>query len=395
MSAPRRFLFVAPPLVGHVHPMASIAHELALRGHRIGWVLHPGMRRLLRGEATLFDVAEDDRFAAIMAAVAALPGQALPEAFASYYRDVVGPLATTMRANVDAAVAAFAPDAMVVDQHALAGVFAARRMQVPWVTSAPSAQLLIRTLESFAPARQWLAAQLEQRQVEAGLVPVEWPDVSPHLVLLYTSAALAGADFVAPPQFRLVGPCLAHRDPVVDFPWDELRAMPRVMLSLGTIVRDHGRRFAQTVIDALGDAPVQVIVAAPVGLDAAVPANFIVRPWLPQTKLLPLMDAVITHGGSTVNEALAFGLPLLVAPVTSDNFVMAQKVVEAGAGLRIKFRRIGPAELRRAVDEVLENVAYRRAAIAIQASFAAAGGTIAAANHIEALGTWPPGQRRG
>ena len=386
MSAPRRFLFVAPPLVGHVHPMASIAHELALRGHRIGWVLHPGMRPLLRGEATVFDVAEDDRFAAIMAAVAALPGQALPEAFASYYRDVVVPLATSMRAGVDDAVAAFAPDAMVVDQHALAGAFAARRIKLPWVTSAPSAQLLIRTLESFAPARRWLAAQLEQAQVEAGLVPVEWPDVSPHLVLLYTSSALAGADFVAPPQCRLVGPCLLHRDSMVDFPWDELHAMPRVMVSLGTIVGDHGHRFMQAVIDALRDAPVQVIVAAPVGLDGTVPANFIVRPWLPQTRLLPLMDAAITHGGSTVNEALAFGLPLIVAPVTSDNFAMAQKVVEAGAGLRVKFRRIGPAELRRAVDEVLAIPGYRRAAVAIQASFTEAGGTIAAANHIEALG---------
>lgn len=386
MSAPRRFLFVAPPLVAHVNPMASIAHELARRGHTIGWVLHPGMRRLLRGEAMVREVAEDDRYTAIMAAVAALPGLPLPEAFVSYYRDVVVPLATSMRAAVDAAIAGFAPDAIVVDQHALAGAFAARRMQLPWITSAPSAQLLIRTLESFAPVRQWLAAQLAQAQVDAGLAPVEWPDVSPHLVLLYTSPALAGAEFVAPPQYRLVGPCLLHRDVTDDFPWDELRAVPRVMLSLGTIVGDHGRRFMQTVIDGLSDAPVQVVVAAPVGLPAEAPANFIVRPWLPQTTLLPMMNALITHGGSTVNEALVFGLPLVVAPVTVDNFVMAQNVVGAGAGLRVKFRRIGPAELRQVVLEVLDNPAYARAAVTIQASFAAAGGTIAAADHIESLG---------
>lgn len=395
MSEPRRFLFVAPPLVAHVNPMASIAHELALRGHEVGWVLHPGMRRLLRGDASVREIAEDDRYTTIMAAVAALPGLALPEAFASYYRDVVVPLATTMRADVDAAITAFAPDAMVVDQHALAGAFAARRMRLPWVTSAPSAQLLIRTLESFAPARQWLATQMAQAQVDAGLVPIAWPDVSPHLVLLYTSPLLAGADFVAPSQYRLVGPCLVHRDVAVDFPWDQLRDVPRVMLSLGTIVGDHGRRFTQTVLEALQDAPVQVIVAAPAGMPAAVPANFIVRSWLPQTMLLPLIDAVITHGGSTVNEALAFGLPLVVAPVTSDNFVMAQKVIEAGAGLRVKFRRIRSAELRQAVLEVLHNPAYAQAAGAIQASIAVAGGTLAAADHIEALGAQTTDQRSG
>jgi len=383
---PRRFLFVAPPLVGHVNPMASIARELELRGHRIGWVLHPSLRHLLIGDATVHDVAEDDRFAAIMAAVAALPGLPLPEAFMSFYRDVVMPLAATMRATVDTALATFRPDAMIVDQHALAGVFAGRRSGLPWVTSAPTGQLLIRTLDSFAPTRVWLETLFAKAEVEAGLLPVPWPDLSPQLVLLYTAPALAGPDFVPPPWYRIVGPCLLHRTQDPQFPLAALGTLPRVLLSLGTIVDGHGDRFTRTVLDALGDAPVQVVAAAPSGFPGTPPRNFIVRAWLPQTHLLPLMHAVISHGGSTVNEALAFGVPMVVAPVTSDNFVMARKVVEAGAGIRVKFRRVGPAELRQAVFEVLENPAYRRAAEVLRQSFTAAGGTPAAADAIEAIG---------
>lgn len=32
-----RFLFVVPPLVGHVNPAVGVAAELAARGHRIAW----------------------------------------------------------------------------------------------------------------------------------------------------------------------------------------------------------------------------------------------------------------------------------------------------------------------------------------------------------------------
>ncbi|HEX4722365.1 MAG TPA: glycosyltransferase, partial [Pseudonocardiaceae bacterium] len=33
-----RFLFVVPPLVGHVNPTVGVAARLAAAGHEIGWV---------------------------------------------------------------------------------------------------------------------------------------------------------------------------------------------------------------------------------------------------------------------------------------------------------------------------------------------------------------------
>ena len=37
-----RFLFVVPPLTGHVNPTASVGGELLARGHEVAWVGHPG-----------------------------------------------------------------------------------------------------------------------------------------------------------------------------------------------------------------------------------------------------------------------------------------------------------------------------------------------------------------
>lgn len=44
------FLFVVPPLVGHINPTVGVAAELAARGHRVAWAsADPGLVRRLAG----------------------------------------------------------------------------------------------------------------------------------------------------------------------------------------------------------------------------------------------------------------------------------------------------------------------------------------------------------
>jgi UDP:flavonoid glycosyltransferase YjiC (YdhE family) len=100
-----------------------------------------------------------------------------------------------------------------------------------------------------------------------------------------------------------------------------------------------------------------------------------------------------------VCEALAHGVPLVVAPVTSDQPVNAAQVAAAGAGIRVRFARARPEQLRAAVLRVLDDPAYRLAAGRVRDSFVAAGGASAAATHLERLAgpdadltpqPWPP-----
>jgi UDP:flavonoid glycosyltransferase YjiC (YdhE family) len=107
--------------------------------------------------------------------------------------------------------------------------------------------------------------------------------------------------------------------------------------------------------------------------------------------LMPRLAAVVCHGGlNTVSEALAHGVPLVVAPIRHDQPVNASLVAAAGAGLRIPFNRFTPEELRAAVETVLSNPSYRAAAAAIRQSFATAGGSRAAAEHLEGLANTMP-----
>ena len=387
MTRARRFLLVVPPFIGHANPMISVARELASRGHAVAWASHRNLRALVADPIRYFGIAEDEQYLAAMRSIDEQPTRFLAESFVRLYEETLLPLGRSMQRAVEHAAEVFAPDVMVVDQHALAGALVARRRGLPWATSAASGQLLVVTLPTHLRVRRWLDETLAPLQCEAGLEPVGSFDVSPHLALLYTSLTFAtGTEHVAyPDQFRFVGPLLEHRDDDSDFPWNLLDARPRVVVSLGTIVAGRSERFLHVVSEALGDRSVQVILSAPDGVLPAPPANFIVRPWIPQLRLFPQVQAVLSHGGSTVHEALAFGVPLVVAPVMQDGFFNAQKVVEAGAGIRIKFGRVAADALRRAIFDVIENPRYRAAARSIGDSFAAAGGTRAAADALEGV----------
>jgi MGT family glycosyltransferase len=131
---------------------------------------------------------------------------------------------------------------------------------------------------------------------------------------------------------------------------------------------------------------VQAIIVGPPGLLPDPPDNVLVVPSVPMLALLPRLDAVISHGGmNTVSETLAHGVPLVLAPIRHDQPVVASQVVRAGAGIRVPFSRVRPGQLREALVTILDDPSYRRAAMRIRDSFAAAGGASAAATRLECL----------
>jgi UDP:flavonoid glycosyltransferase YjiC (YdhE family) len=54
-----RFLFVVPPLHGHINPTLAVGRALTERGHAVAWVGYPDpLRSLLPPDAELVDVFE-------------------------------------------------------------------------------------------------------------------------------------------------------------------------------------------------------------------------------------------------------------------------------------------------------------------------------------------------
>lgn len=389
-----RVLFVVPPLAGHINPTVAVAAELTARGHQVAWTgPAAALARLLPAPALRYPAGDRDP----------ADGQDLLQrqwrelrgiaALRFLWADVLIPLAHAMLPGVHDAVEAFRPDVLVADQQALAGPLVARRHGLPWVTSATTSAEFTRPYQGVPKVGEWVAERIAGLLADTG-APGGWdPRFSPHLVLVFSTPDLMGTSGAGGDGHAFVGPAFGARPPAGAFPWRRLDpARARVLVSLGTVNREAGARFYPLVLDAaaaLADR-VQLILAAPGDLTGTLPPNVLHQEYVPQLQLLPHLDAVLCHGGhNTVCEALAYGLPLVVAPVRDDQPIVASQVAESGAGVRVRFGRAGADELRQALTAVLDDPAHRTAARRIQASFAAAGGAGAAADRLEKLPLGP------
>ncbi|KDN17490.1 glycosyltransferase [Amycolatopsis rifamycinica] len=377
-----RYLFVVPPLVGHVNPAVGVAAELTARGHEVAWAGHDDLLGQLAGpEALVFSCAVPRE---PPVRPAGLKG---PAALRFLWQDFLVPLADAMAPGVAAALAAFEPHVVVADQQALAGGVLAEAAGLPWVTSATTSAELVDPLAGMPKVGEWVGALLDGLRARiAGGRGAADPRFSPHGVLAFTTRALLGAATL-PPSVRLVGPALGARPSTTDFPWEWLDPpRPTVLVSLGTANTSAGAGFLTATAEAFAGLPARAVIADPGGVLGDVPPNVLVRPRVPQLPLLARIDAVLCHAGhNTVCETLWHGLPLVVAPIRDDQPIVAAQVVAAGAGIRLRFGRADAARIAAAVTEVLTEPAYRRAAETVAASFQAAGGSAAAAGHLEQL----------
>jgi UDP:flavonoid glycosyltransferase YjiC (YdhE family) len=374
-----RLLFHSLPLVGHVHPIAAVARAAAVQGHDVAWVgseaflrprvgpdatVFPTGTRLYRGLRRDFGLAS----------------------LKSRWEGYIVPQARFTLAAVERAIADYRPDVLAVDQHALAGALAAHRTGVRWATLAPTTAELARPHRTLPTVEAWVDGLMTTLWTKAGRPGPPPHDLrySPHLVVAFTIEALIAAS--VPSQVRFVGAATGPR-PGVAFAWDALDPRRRrVLVTVGTLGQDMAADFLRrtvAAVDPVGDR-VQAIIVSEEPLDA--PAHVLVVPQVPMLDLLPHLDAVVSHGGlNTVCEALSHGVPLVVAPIRGDQPVNAHQVAATGAGLRVRFDRDPPERLRAAILSVLDDARYRRAALRLRESFAAAGGATTAANLLGGL----------
>jgi MGT family glycosyltransferase len=117
---------------------------------------------------------------------------------------------------------------------------------------------------------------------------------------------------------------------------------------------------------------------------APLPKNVRVEHYIPNSQLLPRVDAVLCHGGfNTVMGALSFGKPLVLAPITADQPIHAQRCAALGVGRVIDPRPLDPTEIQTATRAVLDNSSYRDAARHLQHEIAALPDLAATAAIIE------------
>ncbi len=389
-----RFLFVVPPLTGHINPTVGVGAELTARGHDVAWAGSPAtLRPLLADGARVFPVLDGAFDARLGAEQGPQRPPRGPGALKFFWESFVIPLGRVMMPGVETAVTQFTPDVVVADQQALAGAAAARRAGTAWATSATTPGELLRPRASMPGVEEWVRGQMNAFQRACGITDPVDLRFSDQLVLVFTTSDLIGDVSRFGDHYVFTGPALTARPDRAPFPWEWLDPDRRhVLVSLGTLNRAAGDQFFRTAVEALADlgGELQAIIVAPPVTPERVPPHILFAEHVPQLALLPHLSAVVSHGGhNTVCEALAHGLPLVIAPIRDDQPLIAKQVADAGAGVPVRFGQLRAAELRDAVRAVLGDPRYAAAARRVRDSFAAAGGAATAADRLEQLAGSP------
>jgi MGT family glycosyltransferase len=147
-------------------------------------------------------------------------------------------------------------------------------------------------------------------------------------------------------------------------PWPAENRDPLVVISFSTTYMDQ-RGMAERALEAVSTLPVRALLTAGPALDVgrlAIPANARAVSYVPHAAVFPHASLVVTHAGyGTIQAALAAGVPVVAMPDGRDQPDNAARVVEAGAGVRVR-KNASAAKLRGAIAGALADGALKAAA---------------------------------
>jgi MGT family glycosyltransferase len=229
------------------------------------------------------------------------------------------------------------------------------------------------------------------RTCPMSLAPLQFMLESPNLNLyLYPEEADYRRPTPLGPVWERLDSCVRETDEEWEWPEgcepDRRGAAPLLYLSLGSL-GSADTELMNRLIGHLAESPYRVIVSK--GPQAEL-VNLADHMWgaefVPQTKILPYVDLVLTHGGNnTFTECLAAGRPVVVLPLFWDQYDNAQRADELGFGARLDTYRCTRDELVGAVDRLLDDEALRAKLDSIGARIRSVPGTVKAADLIERL----------
>ncbi len=396
-----KLLVVCPDYTSHFLPMSAIATAAQRRGIDVAIATGPtiasrvaaaGLRRVeltmsAAGNPGVATASIDPGLQAFVEAtrrgmVATLRYQA-----AARRHDLLWRPLDVGRA-VLAVVEREAPDAILVDHLAFAATMALTAQSIPFTTFVPGHPTQLPTADELYG------------------MPIAWPSCihpdGPDLAALRAECAIVTAEFTE--RYRETAAALGHRDAAAigdafavhghDVLYNSLRplhppgrGLPTVHAFLGACLRDETvepelqRWLAarsqsaplvyvsfgtflsarddvlRRVLNQLARTSVDVAVATgSAALDdlGELPSEWFVAPTLSQLAVLRHADVVISHAGNnTVTESLAYGVPLIAMPFSTDQFAIAADLERVGCGMALDPNGAGASDLGGAVDWAL------------------------------------------
>ncbi|EPY05119.1 oleandomycin glycosyltransferase, partial [Paenibacillus alvei TS-15] len=381
-----KIVFFSIPAHGHTNPTIPVVAELVNRGHQVWYYSFLEFQEKIEGAGAAFIAC--DEF------LPQLSQKELDRKVGKDFTALIEMVADTTIAldeKVCKELREIQPDCIVSDSICFWGKLFAKKLEIPYVCST--------TTFAF---NQYTAKLMKRGFIDLWRMIVGLPRMNRKIQLLknhgyeienfvsivqnnnetdtivYTSKEFQPMADTFSERYAFVGPSIKQSPSVQNIKRDR----KLIYISLGTILNQN-QAFYQNIIQAFADTDYDVVMSVGEKTEIAslgnIPINFTVKNVVDQISILQTADVFITHCGmNSTNESLYFGVPMVLFPQHSEQGLVADRVAQLGAGLKLKGKK--PKYLAAAVSEVLTNRTYQENAQKLSETFQNAGGVVETAN---------------
>ena len=389
-----RIMWFCIPAHGHTNPTLEVVRELKKRGHEIRYYSFEEFREKIEDTGACFVSCD-----AFLTPLDRQSEKRMRKVSTTEMSVRAFEITAQMDGMLTEEIAGFRPDLIVSDSACFWGKLTAAKHGLPMVCSTTtfafnreSAKYMQSSLREMADIL--LGMPRVNRAMQA-LRPLGYTVKSPLDIvqnkndtdtIVYTSERFQPcAESFDKTHYRFVGPSVKPVKPA------QKQGRPLVYVSLGTVINDRPD-FYRNCIEAVRGEHVELLISCGRAFDRAdlgeLPENVTVENYVNQMETLAHASLFITHCGmNSASEGLYMGVPELLFPLTGEQRAVARRVVEMGAGRRLKEKEAAsPDRLRAAITCALADERLRVSAWRMRENFLSCPGPKGAADFIEEIG---------
>ena len=367
----RHILMVNLPYAGHTNPSLGLVRCLVAAGHEVDYIQAEAFRERVEASGARF-VPYDEPPQSLVPALNEVRN------WGAAYRTV-----RRIGANYDCLIyeLLFFPGKALAAElgipcYRLISTFALNRhlLRVLGQTGGPYLTALFRSERLCTALSRLFLPKFSLR--EKNLAEALVREAPPHN-FIYTLRDFQPEEACFPESnYHFVGPAVDDR---AEEPFSfEKSGNPIVYISFGTLMHAD-KRFWKKLIAAFAGKRVEVVCS--VGSEKLVralgdlPSNVRAFAKVPQLTLLSRAALFVTHGGmNSVNEALYYGVPMIVLPFGLDQPLVGRELQRRKLGRVIAPRELTAERLWRTAKELLRDLEAREARLAMKRKARASGG---------------------
>ncbi|CAG2104069.1 unnamed protein product [Medioppia subpectinata] len=355
-------LFAPVEGVGHVNACIGLAEVLLSRGHKIVFVVNPSfagklspfgfIEEIMTSEETNNKKPGEDGArslieSGLLSNVTSYESMKIMQTITFFDK-----LVDTMRANepqLKAIVAKHNPDLYIIDD--FAGSPTLIHSTKPWVSLFSGNPLFVINDERTPPGSSGYPSNGDRK---------EWEKFKELSKDMFKNQSFKYNEWMKEKGF----PVTTNNRAIDDSPYlniygypeeldyTDLRPLPEKWLRVDAFMR-RGEKQEFKIPDKFRDRDIEKRL---LGDTYELADNMWGENSVPQTKVLPLVDVVITHGGNnSVTETFSFGKPMIIMPLFADQYDNAQRVMEKGFGIRLNPHTVSEQELLNSIEKLLND----------------------------------------